>query len=480
MSLENRIRELNNPQYFSKICKAVLQAEYPNDYQPVDDDRPDGGNDGYISSQKRMFARHCFKNPTKRKQDSEILKKLRGDFAKAVELRNSGKFEVEKWTFLTNYPVSNAIVVAARAMGKKENIQVDIQEAAYVTNLLLKHKHLLSEFPEINEPLVLEEIQKNTERLEKIIIGTKSEPEESEAETEIQAYPVPARLPSPLDKKTQEYLNKDKDYLFTIQFAERQPTAEEKNRLKALVHSSSNRYVQEQAAFALFNWYDVLKERPDEYISYADIGIRAAEEIGRKSEIAIMYAEKAKYVGAKQVELQIKYSGAKRMNEAFGLFLQNPQNLEQDRQALLALDEERRKIMVKSMDVAQEANDLKTYGLVMLFAGQTTGSLGSILDKIGDKEAAAQHLALCKKLFAEAKNCFEWIGDRESRAYALHNLANQLRFFGEEKVAKEITNEVIKEAKEMGLQRLEKGAMELLDHIENGIPDHTKNNGSGS
>lgn len=81
MNLQSQIELMKDPSRFSRLVIALLGEEHP-DYQAIDDNRGDGGNDGYIASEKRMFAQHCFKKLPKRDLDNEVLKKLCYHFVK--------------------------------------------------------------------------------------------------------------------------------------------------------------------------------------------------------------------------------------------------------------------------------------------------------------------------------------------------------------------------------------------------------------
>jgi hypothetical protein len=122
MNLQTQIEMMRDPGRFTRLFGLLIGAEYP-DYQVVDDTRADGGNDGYLPSEKRMFARHCFAKPEKQKDDEAILKKLKGDFAKAVKRKKTGDYDIENWTFVTNYMLPDHIVQTMRELGKTENIE---------------------------------------------------------------------------------------------------------------------------------------------------------------------------------------------------------------------------------------------------------------------------------------------------------------------------------------------------------------------
>jgi hypothetical protein len=72
VSLEAQISLMTVPQEFIRLCNAVLIAEHGDDFLPIDDDRGDRGNDGYLKSQRRMFAGHCFKRVQNQSLDRAI------------------------------------------------------------------------------------------------------------------------------------------------------------------------------------------------------------------------------------------------------------------------------------------------------------------------------------------------------------------------------------------------------------------------
>ena len=90
MSLQSQIEQINVPQEFTSLCNAVRTAKHGDDFLPIDDDRPDCGNDGYLRSQRKIFAGHCFKRVQNRSLDEEIHRKMSGDLHKAINLKKEG------------------------------------------------------------------------------------------------------------------------------------------------------------------------------------------------------------------------------------------------------------------------------------------------------------------------------------------------------------------------------------------------------
>jgi len=73
-----------------------LTEKYGHQFQIIDSTRSDDGNDGYVISEKRILAMYCPIKP-ERKTDSDYLKKIRSDIAKAQSLSDSGAYDIENW-----------------------------------------------------------------------------------------------------------------------------------------------------------------------------------------------------------------------------------------------------------------------------------------------------------------------------------------------------------------------------------------------
>src|SRR5437867_1749652 len=96
-----RIREIRNSEYFQDFCQKLFAAEW-DDFQSIDDSGGDKGNDGYIPSQGRLFAIYCPEKPA----SADYKTKIKGDLAKAVSLRDTYKYKIQEWIFVTPEPLS--------------------------------------------------------------------------------------------------------------------------------------------------------------------------------------------------------------------------------------------------------------------------------------------------------------------------------------------------------------------------------------
>lgn len=158
MSLTAQIELMTNPQEFTRLCNMVLSAEYGMDFRPIDDDRPDRGNDGYVLSEKRLFAMHCFKRVQNQSLDGNIRAKMMSDLRKAIELKREGAWEIEAWTFISNYPIPEAIGREILLAGRVAGIDGSWRGADFLAGVLQKAKNLRSAFPNLQANEVMDQL----------------------------------------------------------------------------------------------------------------------------------------------------------------------------------------------------------------------------------------------------------------------------------------------------------------------------------
>jgi hypothetical protein len=158
MNLQAQIGLMTVPQEFTRLCNAVLTAEYGDDYLPIDDDRSDRGNDGYLKSEKRMFAAHCFKRIQNQSIDAAIRNKMIGDLGKAIALKHEGIWDITSWTFVCNYKISEAIAARLIEIGQGTDIDVSWRGPDELATSLQKHKSVLGLFPSLQGSKISEQL----------------------------------------------------------------------------------------------------------------------------------------------------------------------------------------------------------------------------------------------------------------------------------------------------------------------------------
>lgn len=145
-----KISEIRNTQDFQDLCQRLLQAEHP-DVQLVNDSSGDAGIDAYVPSTHTLFAMYCPEVvPTPKEY---YQRKIRSDVKKAASLRDNKDYEIEHVVFLTPAPLTEELHRYIEEKAKAAGFKTGTSKAEpYLLNLLTKHEHLRSQFPELALP----------------------------------------------------------------------------------------------------------------------------------------------------------------------------------------------------------------------------------------------------------------------------------------------------------------------------------------
>jgi hypothetical protein len=137
------------------------------------------------------------------------------------------------------------------------------------------------------------------------------------------------------------------------------------------------------------------------------------------------------------------------------------------------LDDQSKEAFRHAIATAEKSGDVGLTALVMLELGNAAGHRFIHLNGLGVRERASHEKALCKSAHDIAKDLYASIGYESGVADALHNLANNLRLFGEIEEGKALTAQVIEIAKKLKYERLLRKAEVLMRRLETGkIPDY--------
>lgn len=259
MTLESQISQITESDEFTRLCNAVFTAEYPNDFQVIDGTRGDEGNDGYLASERRVLAIYCPTKPSNR-TDADYLRKAFRDLSKAVKLREAGTFKIEQWTFVTPGKLANEVVGKIRVAAEEAGIKGNHLESTYLASLLLKHTHLIPEFPSLYIP----QIEK---RIEEVVSYVKSLGAEQKADDRIR--PIGER-PAGVNKE------ESAEALRVAQLRALGISNEAKHELKVISYRSSDHEVQLNAIFGVLDLYIPVDDKPADMIELCDRGIAIA------------------------------------------------------------------------------------------------------------------------------------------------------------------------------------------------------------
>jgi hypothetical protein len=172
VNLEGQIELISVPQEFTRLCNAVLAAEFGDDFLPIDDDQADNGNDGYRTSTRQLFAVHCFKRLQKQSLTRDIRRKMVGDLGKAKMLKEQGLWEIAAWTFLSNYAIPEEVGREVVALGTEAEIKVSWLGPSFLAGALQRRPEIRPLFP----TLQVNEISEQLDALQSTLVGPRMEP----------------------------------------------------------------------------------------------------------------------------------------------------------------------------------------------------------------------------------------------------------------------------------------------------------------
>jgi hypothetical protein len=89
-----------------------------------------------------------------------------GDLAKTIALKHEGLWEIEAWTFISNYPIPESIATRVLALGREAAIDVAWQGPAFIADVLRDHQYLMDSFPELHMTRVSQQISQLQEALD--------------------------------------------------------------------------------------------------------------------------------------------------------------------------------------------------------------------------------------------------------------------------------------------------------------------------
>lgn len=206
---------------------------------------------------------------------------------------------------------------------------------------------------------------------------------------------------------------------------------------------------------------DLGVKKPGFFISLSNEGIDLAGQSKNLASVGVLKAHKAYFLQHKVFDNYLKVHGELRMrNETIFSALTDAQLVA----LTAALKEDGGKITTLAVESQKDAIESKSYSAVAhvkLTVGNTMG-LSYLLVKLAKGDTGeVEHFTI--KTLLEAKDIYEHIGDEEGVANVLHNLANNLRFFGDIEGARKYAKQAIIIAKKIGYQELINKGTELLE-----------------
>jgi len=456
MTLEEQIAQINNPQEFTKLCNMLLAEKYGSGYQIIDGTRADGGNDGYVISEKRIFAMYCPIKP-ERKTDSDYLKKIRSDMSKAKLLKDSGAYEIENWTFLTPRKLSNDIIVKMKESAKDIGLSAIHQESTFLATELSKNKHLISEFPALH-------IFDLDSKLEKIMAAFRQKDikKEQAEEEEINHQNIYKGHPQNIEEM---------DRVLSLRRGLKDKNT--KPELKTIYYKTKDKTVKLNALFGLFDFYDPAEDQADDIIQLCDESIFIAETLEAFSVKAYILAHKGYLVSFKYSMLDMQTTFQIMSDNVIGIQTTTDEFRQGLLDQLMALRKEFISYFREAINIMNAKRDYHMLAAVLILIGNAAGQRALYLKSLNMIERSALEKTMCKRSLHAAKEIYDVFNDELGVANALFNLANQIRFLGEEKEAMGLAKGLLIVANKNNYLRLQQNLKKLIHKLETGeIPNY--------
>lgn len=422
MDLEEQIARITNPQNFTKLCNTVFTAEYDNDFQVIDGTRGDEGNDGYISSEKRVFAIYCPIKPEK-KTDRDFEDKIASDLKKAASLRNNDTLPVERWTFVTPRKLSANVIAFMYKVASEYRLTASHLESTYLSGILYKHEHLIQKFPYLQIPRLEGLIQQLMSRFE-------SRDKKSSEQTSDPCQIKPDGLPSD-------------DLSRVIQIRSQVQTATSKSELRSIFYKTADVCAKLNVICGLIQWFDPVEDKPADMVEWCNIGIGLAMTQGDRPIKAYFLGHKGEHLSMQWSYEDMQFAMAARIANINGVQIHTEEERKHTIEKLRAIDHQAETAFNEALEIARDLTNVNLYAEVLLCIGVSSGIRFMDYNLFGMLAEAQREKALAKRSLLGALRIYSETGQELNKAYAMHNLANQLRFFGEREEALRLEHEVI-------------------------------------
>lgn len=456
MSLEEQIAQIVEPNLFTRLCNTLFAAEHGHNYQVIDGTRGDDGNDGWVKSENRILAIHCPVKPD-RKTEAGYRAKAFADLKKAETLRAEGGISVERWTFVTPRKLPNDVIVDIAKKGEELGIDANHIEATHLAVLLLKHPELTKEFPELHVSQLEELLLRALESTPNTMKAAPQAPED-----EIHHF---------LDVKV--HASEDAAMKEVLELRESPDVSKAKQKLRAIFYKSSEPRVQLNAVLALVDQFAPLDDDAKELANLCETAVGAARRLGSRSVEAFLLAQRGYLLSFEFGKLDLLWRGEVMADAAIGLQLISPERKAAVGRQLQQLSMAFTDAFKSALRLGKESGSPLAMAAILLSIGNAAGQRALYLSKVGDRGDADAERDVCRKAILSARDLYATLGRDREVANAQMNLANQIRFLGEEAEALELVSAVIPIAAKHGDDDLLQKAMWLKESLETGkIPDY--------
>lgn len=448
------LRDFKNSSEFERFCKLLFKAEWDSFQSPAK--YHDYGIDGYIPGEK-IFA--CYFPEKSNPQEKDYKSKIKEDLKRLDNSIKKLGVKAKEWIFVTPEALPTEIISFIREESSKTGLSGYLYSSNDLTKLLLGHPKIKTQFPDLVLPDVAQQIEETNKKLDSVLEQI------SKPKKELIEEKVEGKQPE-LAFDTSSYLVADEstdDKNINLALKEWF-----KGNMKLALKHSEEAYYKTKGSTKLQSIVNIILtskdnlSKRDYLIALCDEGIDLANRLGYISTGAVIKAHKARLINQRLLENSIKaYAEIQYRRVGYNAMLDAQlvalvKSLKPDGDSVQALAKE-------SQEDAIKAKDYSAVVHIKMTLASTMGSLHPLIAHLGGNTGEIEHFV--KRMYLEAKELYEYLGDKEGVAYTLHNLANNLRFFGEKDRALEFAKQAEKIAHETGNKFQEDKSKELISRL---------------
>jgi hypothetical protein len=343
-----------------------------------------------------------------------------------------------------------------RQTAKELGINANHQESTYLAITLHKHKQVIQEFPNLFIPDIYE-------RLGEISNALKDRPKEKVSEgTEIDKdhiYKARAKNDAELDR--------------VLKLRENQQNGQTKADLKSIYYTAEDPVVKLNALLGVLDLYEPLEDTAGDMVQLCEDGIIISRKEKANSVRAYFLAQKGYFLSFIYSDLDMKTACHIRADNVIGISKISEEYRQTVIQKLQELEIKYKQSFDEAIDIITHPYDPSTLASVLIIVGNAACQRALYLNTLNVGERASSEKHLCRRVLLAARDIYVSMQDELGATSALFNLANNIRFLGEEKEALKLTENTIKVATKHGDKHLLQRANWLKESLETGkIPDY--------
>lgn len=204
--------------------------------------------------------------------------------------------------------------------------------------------------------------------------------------------------------------------------------------------------------------------RTDYLIALCDEGISLANTTKSISTEGILKAHKARLLNNRIFTNSLKVFAETQMRQLTGFPLMNNAQLIVLASVVRKDGEDVQSLAKEAQEDAIKAKDYAAIAHIKMTLASTMGQMYLLTKQLGGNYGELEHYVI--RTYLEAKQLYEKLNDNEGIAYVLHNLANNLRFFGQNEKALKYAEQAFNLAKKTQNKELENKTKELFFRLK--------------